>query len=94
MAVQIVGGTIKNGARGGPVYSRLLLEACLLCSDEIDGAKSSPHEARYFDALMAAVNHDRMVEAPETLGSNRRNLTREDIRFSSGRIITYKGVEY
>lgn len=70
----VVGGSANGSGldgvlRGTAVHARMILEACLVTADRMEGVQGV-HEALFMEALIASVRHDQMVESPSSLGYN------------------------
>jgi hypothetical protein len=91
-------GLLASGSSvppGGQPHAQTIIESCLWAADVLMGAKSSLHALAYMDCLRSSVSHDRVMNAPDTLG---RNIDRSDGVFGDNyrgdlHIVTYNGVE-
>lgn len=81
---------------GGMPHAQTVVESCLLSADELMGNKSDRY-ARYIELLRTSVSHDRIANAPETLGYNRDRsdgVQDGDYRDCQAQVVTYNGVSY
>lgn len=95
--IGVVASAPNTKSRGGPQIGRLLLEACYLSCDEMEGVSNSPHQPRFTEALVSAVQEDRMKEAPDTLGYMRDSSGEHELCYRYDRqagVTTYNGNAY
>lgn len=95
----VIGGSIL-----GPVpfnipdtAQQAFLEACYLEADRINGVLNSPHRELFMEAVIVAIQHDRMVESADTLGYINDPTSPDEsmmyFRRNSG-VVTYNGNSY
>lgn len=81
---------------GGMPHAQTVIESCLLSADELMGSKSDRY-AKYIELLRTSVSHDRVANAPETLGYNRDRsdgVEDRDYRDMQASVVTVNGVAY
>jgi len=78
---------------GGMPHAQTVIESCLIAADELMGSKSNRWD-KYMELLRASVSHDRVANAPETLGRNRDasdGYDEGDYRDRQATLVTYNG---
>ena len=66
-------GLLSSGVAepaGGMPHAQTVVESCLWAVDEMMGKKESAHRAAYLECLSSSVSHDKLANAPESLGYN------------------------
>lgn len=66
-------GLLSSGVAepaGGMPHAQTVVESCLWAADEMLGVTNSVHRVAYLECLGSSVSHDKLANAPETLGYN------------------------
>jgi hypothetical protein len=82
---------------GGMPHAQTVIESCLMSADSMMGTRDVGRQERYVELLRSSVSHDRIANAPESLGRIRDNsdgYDDYDYRDSFASPVLFKGVAY